>query len=500
MHNGVLSNFSNRLKWGLLAVPLAIMLLAAATSGLIGAADAAYNPAPGPEFTAIADAANSYLNSLGSFLPAGDPTPGTIEATELFALLDTDNNGTLGSSGDDFRKGPTVIDVRDATSYSNGHIAGAINLPFASIAQQANLDKVNAEIAKHDNNNVVIYCVTGHTEQVAAMALGELGYKAKGLKWGMLAWNGGTAQTYSSTNAVNNTPVTPTANNPYPVIAAGTTLQQAANTGASTTAGGGKAPAANEDPAMRTYVDLRPAAEYNAAHVPGAINISWQDLFNKDTASGAYPNLEKLPRGKQIMVYGNTQHESGMVAVALNMLGYKSTASTPEAAIGMRFGFAIWNNGYGEKFDVAKDGHTYPVVKGTAPGGYLPVPLAVTKTTPASGATDAPANVTLKVEFSKAVDSATVTGTNFYLKDAAGNKVNAGVLYDAATNTATLDPLIDLTMGKTYTATVTKGVKDTGGGSMAADYSWSFTIVACSGTALPGGICLPLPSPVPLPV
>ena len=497
--------FSNRnvkiITASLLSLLVAGVLLATTmATGLIAAADAAYNPAPGTEFTAIADAANSYLNGLGSFLPAGDQTPSTIEASEVFALLDTDNNGTLGSAGDDYRKGPTIIDVRAASDYSKGHIAGAINLPFASIAQQVNLDKVDAEIAKHDNNNIVVYCYTGHTEQVASMALGELGYKAKGMKWGMLSWANGAAQSYPNSNAVSSTPVAPTANNPYPTIAAGTTVQQAANNGASTTAGGGIAPAANEDPAKRTYVDLRSAAEYNSAHVPGAINITWQDLFKKDQASGAYPNLEQLSRSKQIMVYGNTQHESNMVAVALNMLGYKSTASTPELAVGMRFGFAIWNSGYGEKFDLARDGHGYPLVTGTAPGGYLPVPLTVTKTVPASGATDAPASVTVKAEFSKAVDSATISSTNFYLKDAAGNKVQAGVMYDPAANSATLDPLIDLTMGKTYTATVTKGIKDTGGGSMDADYSWSFTVVACDGTALPAGQCLPVPLPVPLPL
>ncbi len=482
-----------------LALPALIAVLILTSLGGLGAgpgaANAAYNSPPGPEFTTIAGAVQSYLSGLNAYLYfSSDTSPATISADDLFKLLDTDHDGKLGSQGDDYRKGPTIIDVRSATDYSNGHIPGAINIPYQNVTQPGNLTAINNEIAKHNNDLVVVQCYTGHTEQISAMALGSLGYKVKGLKWGMLSWNGTSgAPTYSNSNAVSTTTTQPTLNNPYPTIAPGTTVAQAANAAATETPGGGYSPSSGEDPSTKTYVDVRDPSDYNAGHVPGAINIPWQTMFAKDSSSGAYPYLEELPRGKQIIVYGNTHHESQLVAVGLNMLGYESTSSSPAWTAGIRFGLPSWNAAYGEKYDASKDSHSYPLVKGSAPGGYLPGPLTVTKTDPAAGATGVPANTKVSAVFSKAVDETTVTSSNFYLADPAGDKVLAGVSYDGQTNTATLNPLIGLTMGTTYTATITTGVKDTGGNPMATAFSWSFTVAPCNGMALPGGYCLPLP-------
>jgi rhodanese-related sulfurtransferase len=46
-----------------------------------------------------------------------------------------------------------VVDVRDAQSYANGHIAGAINIPLGDEEQAAHLTRLKAE-----KRPIVAYC------------------------------------------------------------------------------------------------------------------------------------------------------------------------------------------------------------------------------------------------------------------------------------------------------------------------------------------------------
>jgi hypothetical protein len=60
--------------------------------------------------------------------------------------------------------------------------------------------------------------------------------------------------------------------------------------------------------------------------------------------------------------------------------------------------------------------------------------------------------------------------------------VPATVTYDAASRTATLDPVSSLAVGATYTGLVESGaagVKDVAGNSLASDYTWAFTVKSC---------------------
>ena len=63
-----------------------------------------------------------------------------------------------------------------------GHIEGAYNIPWKSIVDPANLAKLPTD------EQIVVYCYTGHTGQVAAALLRILGYDAINLKFGMMGW------------------------------------------------------------------------------------------------------------------------------------------------------------------------------------------------------------------------------------------------------------------------------------------------------------------------
>lgn len=108
----------------------------------------------------------------------------------------------------------------------------------------------------------------------------------------------------------------------------------------------------------------------------------------------------------------------------------------------------------------------------------------VTEVLPVGGSAGVPIIASVKATFSEAMDAARLTGTNFLLRNSAGNLVPASVTYDALTNVATLMPASALAFNTTYSATVkggATGVADVAGNPLAADYTWTFTTVADSG-------------------
>lgn len=108
-------------------------------------------------------AAEAYLS--------GDESP-IIAAEDLFDLL---NDG-------DETNDPFIISVRAPEAYALGHIEGAINIPWKTIAQEANLKRIPTD------RDIVVYCYTGHTGGLATTVLNVLGYNAKNMKFGMVAW------------------------------------------------------------------------------------------------------------------------------------------------------------------------------------------------------------------------------------------------------------------------------------------------------------------------
>ena len=95
-----------------------------------------------------------------------------IKAADLNALItDGDPNNN-----------PIIISVRKAEDYAKGHIPGAVNIPFTSIAKKENLQKLDPD------KEIVVYCYTGRTGSQATAILNVLGYDAKNLLWGMSGW------------------------------------------------------------------------------------------------------------------------------------------------------------------------------------------------------------------------------------------------------------------------------------------------------------------------
>lgn len=68
------------------------------------------------------------------------------------------------------QKEPVVlVDVREASEYTAGHLRGAVNIPLRSLTQH--LDQIPQD------RPVVLYCSTGYRTAMGVMALQMLGYE-----------------------------------------------------------------------------------------------------------------------------------------------------------------------------------------------------------------------------------------------------------------------------------------------------------------------------------
>lgn len=113
----------------------------------------------------IQKAADAYLSGI----PAGEYH---VSAEKLLERI------TAGKG--DF----VLVDVRvpkDKT-YDQGHLPGAIYIPFRDAAKPENLAKLPKD------KDIILYCNTGHEENKVLTALRMLGYRAYALKWGYMSW------------------------------------------------------------------------------------------------------------------------------------------------------------------------------------------------------------------------------------------------------------------------------------------------------------------------
>jgi Bacterial Ig-like domain len=115
-----------------------------------------------------------------------------------------------------------------------------------------------------------------------------------------------------------------------------------------------------------------------------------------------------------------------------------------------------------------------------ASGGDTTKPQVLSNT-PLDRGVNVSADIHPTATFSKDMDSSTINPSTFKLLDQATLQqvppsVPDGVHYDEPTKVATFTPAADLQNGRTYEATITSGVKDKAGNTLAQDHVWHFTV------------------------
>ena len=101
-----------------------------------------------------------------------DSGVGTVESQALAARI---------ASGD----APLMLDVRSPAEYAEGHLPGAINIPYDELAGR--LDELGAE----RNAEIVVYCRSGRRASLAESVLVESGFSnVLDLNGHWLGWSG----------------------------------------------------------------------------------------------------------------------------------------------------------------------------------------------------------------------------------------------------------------------------------------------------------------------
>ena len=80
-------------------------------------------------------------------------------------------------------EGVTLVDVRTAEEYAEGHLAGATNIDFR---QSGFLEKAKSVLDK--GNKIALYCRSGRRSASAALMLSSEGYQVVNMAGGILSW------------------------------------------------------------------------------------------------------------------------------------------------------------------------------------------------------------------------------------------------------------------------------------------------------------------------
>lgn len=104
------------------------------------------------------------------------------------------------------------------------------------------------------------------------------------------------------------------------------------------------------------------------------------------------------------------------------------------------------------------------------------VPPRVIALAPGGGVAAVAVGTAIRVTFREPIDPGTLLPTTFSLRDPAGTAVAASARYDAATQSAILEPRA-LAYATTYRAILGTGVRDLAGNALAESLAWHFTTV-----------------------
>lgn len=281
----------------------------------------------------IKSAVETYFNDIGS------------KVTNSYKISEKDLKDALDKTPDQY----AILDIRKADAYAQGHIKGAINVPYgADIAK--NLDSIRA-IAK--DKTLIVACYTGQTAGQADSLLNVAGIKTLSLNSGMggsgtvgFETRGWLGQKYPTVTEATAMPtVTAVASKSKAIDAA---VQKYFN----------ELPKDSykiDLPAMKEalakeadkyyIVDVRKAVDFAKGHIKGAVNVPYGPDVAKNLDS-----IKEKSKDKTVVVYCYTGQTAGQVDSLLNILGITTKS--------LNFGFGT--EGFSKGWSADK---TYEVVQ-----------------------------------------------------------------------------------------------------------------------------------------
>jgi len=228
--------------------------------------------------------------------------------------------------------GAVLIDVREPGEYAEGAIPNALSIPIRSLGE--NLDQIPTDTP------VVVYCASGFRAALSLSALQIMGYtNVRSFPPSYAGWESAHAE--SSDVPVE---VAAAVESDFDVVAVVSEYLAGIPEGYMNV---GKIEAFQEaiENTSPLLIDVREASEYEAGHIPGAINIPLRTLTE---------NLDKIPADMPVFVYCASGHRAGMALSSLRILGYDNVKSYSP-------GWKGWTAAEGEVSMDAVEAAIYPV-------------------------------------------------------------------------------------------------------------------------------------------
>jgi rhodanese-related sulfurtransferase len=224
------------------------------------------------------------------------------------------------AAGDDM----TILDIRQADAYAEGHVMGAINAPWGSAISDV-LSKLPAD------KPLLVYCYSGQTAGQAVHTLNIAGFDARsvnlGYVFGISKVEGYEA--YTDTVAVEVT------EDVTEIDADIQTALDAYYAGLADVAGTQYANYKISEDNLQAMINggedfyllsIRQQDAYDASHIAGAELLPW----GSDMAAG----FADLPMDKPVVVYCYSGQTAGQTVAALRLLGYDAVSLNGGMGVG----------------------------------------------------------------------------------------------------------------------------------------------------------------------
>jgi len=221
-----------------------------------------------------------------------------------------------------------IIDLREPSAFSQGHIKGAVNVEFSKIP-----DFFSNAMKPFEYDKIILVCNSGQYSSYTTSLLRLMGYgNVYALRWGMSGWNKDFAQD-SWLNAVSDKyeGKLEIAENPRAATADFPLMNTGKSTGAEImaarfnqlfAAGYLDAFITSDkifEHAQNYYtINFERKDKYDAGHIPGAVR------YKTNGTLGIVAEMQSIPTSREVAVYCGTGHNSGFVTAYLRLFGYNA--------------------------------------------------------------------------------------------------------------------------------------------------------------------------------
>ncbi|AOM82386.1 respiratory selenite reductase-associated lipoprotein SrrE [Salisediminibacterium beveridgei] len=244
------------------------------------------------------------------------------------------HNKTIFENPEDY----FILDVRDTTTFIEGHIPGAVSIPF----RVSGIEHLYVELP--EDKTIYVVCFSGHTASQTVGMLNAAGYDAKALQFGMGGYAAGTGLGSDIPGGPADLPVVTTGYEltetyALPEVMSDADDMTAAAFEQSQVMLDKELPAVMGAPAVKELIDegeldeyqlidTRLEEHYSQGHVEEAANIPYNELFTEE-------NLSLLDPDKMTIVIGYNGYDASQITRLLGQLDYKAAP--------LAYGMSIWS-------------------------------------------------------------------------------------------------------------------------------------------------------------